>query len=104
MSGEGEGNRTPGCTRPAIDEGWMADEGSMISTSGKVIRPKVYIGAALSGSSHHVCGMKDSDLIIRINNDPQAAIFEVSDIRVVGDAKQVIMALCEKIREIRSAN
>jgi len=93
-----------GCTRPAIDEGWMPDESSMIGTSGKVIRPKVYIGAALSGSSHHVCGMKDSDLIISINNDPKAAIFEVSDIRVVGDAKQVLLALIERIRTIRSAN
>lgn len=92
-----------GCTRPAIDEGWMPDESTMIGTSGKVIRPKVYIGAALSGSSHHVCGMKDSDLIISINNDPKAAIFEVSDVGVVGDAKQVLSALIEKIREIRSA-
>lgn len=91
-----------GCTRPPIDEGWMPDESYMIGTSGKVIRPKVYIGAAVSGSSHHVCGMKDSDLIISINNDPKAPIFEVSDLRVVGDAKQILTALCEKIREIRS--
>jgi len=92
-----------GCTRPAIDEGWMPDESYMIGTSGKVIRPKVYIGAALSGSSHHVCGMKDSDLVISINNDPQAAIFDVSDLRVVGDAKQILTGLIAKIREVRSA-
>ena len=92
-----------GCTRPAIDEGWMPDESYMIGTSGKVIRPKVYIGAALSGSSHHVCGMKDSDLIISINSDPKAAIFDVSDVRVVGDAKEILAGLIKKIREIRSA-
>ncbi len=92
-----------GCTRPAIDEGWMTDESTMIGTSGKVIRPKVYIGAALSGSSHHVCGMKDSDLIISINSDPRAAIFAVSDIRIVGDAKQILTGLIERIRAIRSA-
>ena len=88
-----------GCTRPVIDAGWMPDENYMIGTSGKVIRPKVYIGAALSGSSHHVCGMKDSDLIISINSDPQAAIFECSDVRVVGDAKQILMELIERIRK-----
>jgi len=92
-----------GCTRPPIDEGWMPDESYMIGTSGKVIRPKVYIGVAVSGSSHHVCGMKDSDLIISINNDPKAPIFEVSDIRIVGDAKQTLKGLSDKIREIRSA-
>jgi electron transfer flavoprotein alpha subunit len=91
-----------GCTRPAVDEGWVAGESQMIGTSGKVVRPRVYIGAALSGSSHHVCGMKDADLIISINTDAQAPIFEVSDIRVVGDAKQILSGLIEKIRKIRS--
>jgi len=92
-----------GCTRPAVDEGWVAGESQMIGTSGKVVRPKVYIGAALSGSSHHVCGMKDSDLIISINTDAKAPIFDVSDIRVVGDAKQILGALIERIRAIRAA-
>ena len=92
-----------GCTRPAVDEGWVAGEIQMIGTSGKVVRPKVYIGAALSGSSHHVCGMKDSDFIISINRDDNAPIFEVSDIRIVGDAKQILSSLNEKIRAIRKA-
>ena len=91
-----------GCTRPAVDEGWVEGESRMIGTSGKIVRPKVYIGAALSGSSHHVCGMKDSSLIISINSDEKAPIFEVSDIRVVGDAKQILSGLIEKIRQIRS--
>ena len=92
-----------GCTRPAVDEEWVAGESQMIGTSGKVVRPKVYIGAALSGSSHHVCGMKDSDLIISINTDAKAPIFEVSDIRIVGDAKPILASLIEKIRAIRKA-
>lgn len=92
-----------GCTRPAVDEGWVEGESRMIGTSGKVVRPKIYIGVALSGSSHHVCGMKDSDLIISINNDPKAAIFEVSDVRIVGDAKTILSSLIEKVRAIRKA-
>jgi len=92
-----------GCTRPAVDEGWVEGESQMIGTSGKVVRPKVYIGAAVSGSSHHICGMKDSDLIISINKDEKAPIFDVSDIKVVGDAKQILGSLIEKIRAIRKA-
>ncbi len=79
-----------GCTRPVLDEGWAADENSMVGTSGKTIRPKVYIGFGISGAAHHVCGMKDAGVIISVNNDEQAEVFQVSDYKVVGDLKAIL--------------
>lgn len=86
-----------GCTRPSLDEGWAESEDAMVGTSGKSIRPKVYIGVGISGATHHICGMKDSGLIININKDKDANIFDVSDIKVVGDGKVIIKALIEKL-------
>lgn len=88
-----------GCTRPAADEGWALEK-QMIGTSGKTVRPKVYIGAAISGATHHICGMKDAGLVISINKDEKAPIFEVSDLGVVGDAKTILTLLLEKIRKV----
>ncbi len=90
-----------GCTRPAVDEGWVRGEEQMIGTSGKTVRPKVYLGAALSGATHHVCGMKDAGLVISINKDPKAPIFEVSDVRVVGDANAILPLLTAEIKKMR---
>lgn len=88
-----------GSTRPAVDEGWAPGEHVMIGTSGKTIKPKVYIGMGISGATHHVCGMKDSGLIININSDKNAAIFEVSDLKVAMDFKKVLPLLIKGIRE-----
>lgn len=85
-----------GCTRPPIDEGW-AGEYQMIGTSGKSVRPKVYIGAGISGATHHICGMKDAGLIISVNKDEKAPIFEVSDIRVTADVAKILPLLIEKL-------
>lgn len=88
-----------GCTRPAVDEGW-AHERQMIGTSGRTVRPKIYLGAAISGATHHICGMKDTGFIISINKDEKAPIFEVSDLGVVGDAKTILTALYEEICKV----
>lgn len=88
-----------GCTRPALDEGWAEGEHAMIGTSGKTVRPRVYIGFGVSGSTHHIVGMKDSGVIININIDPGAPVFQVSDYGVVADAKKILPVLLEKIRE-----
>ena len=82
-----------GCTRPALDEDWTDDDGAMIGTSGKTVRPKLYIGAGISGAMHHVCGINDAGLIISINRDENAEIFNVSDVKVVGDAVRILSAL-----------
>ena len=88
-----------GCTRPAVDAGLMEDETNMVGTSGKSIRPKLYIGAGISGAAHHVCGMKDAGTIISINNDPEASIFEASDYKIVADADTIIQAIIRQLEE-----
>ncbi|OPZ75054.1 MAG: Acryloyl-CoA reductase electron transfer subunit beta [Firmicutes bacterium ADurb.Bin456] len=95
----GELKGAVGCTRPALDEGWTKGEHTMIGTSGKTVRPHVYMGFGVSGSAHHTVGMKDSGVIININNDPEAPVFKVSDYKVVADAKRFLPVLLKKIRE-----
>ncbi|MDD4238332.1 MAG: electron transfer flavoprotein subunit alpha/FixB family protein [Desulfotomaculaceae bacterium] len=97
----GELSGAVGCTRPALDEGWAAGEHAMIGTSGKTVRPQVYIGFGVSGATHHMAGMKDSGVIININKDPAATVFQVSDYGVVADAKELLPVLLEKIREYK---
>jgi electron transfer flavoprotein alpha subunit len=80
-----------------VDEGW-ASESQMIGQSGKTIRPRLYIGAGISGMTHHVVGMDESDCIVAINTNPKAAIFAVSDIAVVADYRKVLPPLIKEIR------
>ncbi|SFL54329.1 electron transfer flavoprotein subunit alpha/FixB family protein [Pelosinus propionicus] len=87
-----------GCTRPPLDEGW-AKESQMIGTSGKSIRPKVYIGMGISGATHHICGMKDAGLVISINKDEKSPIFDVSDIRITADAATILPLLIEGLQK-----
>ena len=82
-----------GCTRPVVDMGWGPDEYSMIGTSGRTVKPKVYVGFGISGAAHHLCGIRDADVIISINNDKEAEIFRSSDYVGVMDAGKVIDAL-----------
>lgn len=86
-----------GCTRPVVDAGWGPDESSMIGTSGRSVRPKVYIGFGISGAAHHLCGIKDADVIISINKDKKADIFNASDHKGVFNAEDVLSALEEEI-------
>ena len=88
-----------GCTRPALDEDWAEDDGAMIGTSGKTVRPKLYIGAGISGAMHHVCGISDTELIVSINKDENADIFKVSDLKIVGDAVKILTALEERLAQ-----
>ncbi len=85
-----------GATRPAVDEGW-AEEGQMIGQSGKTVRPALYIGVGISGVMHHVVGMDQSKQVISINKDPNADIFEVSDVIVVEDFRKVLPRLIKEI-------
>jgi electron transfer flavoprotein alpha subunit len=86
-----------GATRPPVDEGWAAEE-QMIGTSGKTVRPRLYIAAGISGMSHHVVGMDGSEVVVAINTDPRAPIFEVADICLEGDFREIIPALLAEIR------
>ncbi len=83
------------CTRAALDAEWGCSEDSMIGTSGKAVRPKVYIGFGISGAAHHLCGITGADTIISINNDKDADVFAASDYKGVFDAEQILDALLE---------
>jgi electron transfer flavoprotein alpha subunit len=87
-----------GATRPPVDEGWVP-ENRMIGQSGKTVKPRLYIGVGISGMSHHVVGMDESDCIVAVNKDPNAAIFEVSDVAVVGDYREILPPLIKEIRK-----
>ncbi len=87
-----------GATRPAIDEGW-ADEDIMIGQSGKIVKPKLYIGAGISGAMQHVVGIQNSDVIVVINKDINAPFFELCDYGIVGDVNKVLPVLVEKTRK-----
>lgn len=86
-----------GTTRPPVDEGW-AREDQMIGQSGKTVRPRLYIGVGISGMSHHVVGMDGSELVVAINSDPKAPLFEVADLVIVGDYREIIPPLLDEIR------
>ncbi|HOM43837.1 MAG TPA: electron transfer flavoprotein subunit alpha/FixB family protein [Bacillota bacterium] len=85
------------CTRPVVDEGWAPGEHVMVGTSGKSIRPKAYVGFGISGATHHICGMKDSGLIISVNRDEKAAVFEVSDAGAAADLNKILDQLIIKL-------
>lgn len=87
-----------GSTRPALDEGWTAGEHTMIGTSGKTVRPKVYLGFGISGAAHHAVGIKDAGIIINVNRDASAPALSYSDYYVQADAKKLAEALLVEIR------
>ena len=84
-------------TRPIADLGYMPNEHAMVGTSGKTVKPKLYIGFGVSGAAQHVCGMKDSGMIININNDEEADSFKISNYKVVSDCGAVLDELLKQI-------
>jgi electron transfer flavoprotein alpha subunit len=92
-------NATLACSRPLVDLGWLPPQ-RQVGLSGKTVKPKLYIACGISGASQHIVGMKNSGIIVAINKDPNAPIFNYSDYAVVGDLRELIPAL---IREVRSS-
>jgi electron transfer flavoprotein alpha subunit len=90
-------NGMVGATRPPVDEGW-AKENQMIGQSGRTIHPKLYIGIGISGEMHHMVGIKGADMIVAINQDPQAPIFELCDLGIVGDFEEILPPLIKNIQ------
>ncbi|HVP41101.1 MAG TPA: electron transfer flavoprotein subunit alpha/FixB family protein [Candidatus Krumholzibacteriaceae bacterium] len=91
---------TLACSRPIVDKGWLPND-RQVGTSGKTVKPKLYIALGISGAFQHVLGMKSSGLIISVNKDANAPIFSVADYGVVDDLFKVVPSLKNKIYELK---
>jgi electron transfer flavoprotein alpha subunit len=87
-------------SRPCVDAGWISYD-HQVGQTGKTVRPKLYIAAGISGAIQHKVGMQDADFILAINRDPNAPIFDIATVGIVGDVFEVIPAMIEQVRAER---
>jgi electron transfer flavoprotein alpha subunit len=87
-------------TRAVVDAGWYP-YATQVGQTGKTVSPKLYVALGISGAIQHKVGMQASQVIVAINKDPNAPIFEYSDLGVVGDVHQVVPKLTELVRQRR---
>ena len=86
------------CSRPIADAKWL-DKSRQVGTSGKTVKPKVYVALGISGAFQHLGGIKGNPFIVAINKNPKAPIFQVASVGVVGDLLELVPALTAKIKE-----
>ena len=89
------------CSRPVVDAKWM-EKSRQVGSSGKTVKPKVYLACGISGAFQHLAGIKGSPYLIAINKNPKAPIFQVADVGIVDDILEFLPELTNKVREMRN--